>query len=136
MTTFNKDNFEWDGMYLTYDGDQGEHGKKFEDVYGKDRIHPSRIGDTVPMFIARFKRGSKPYKTWINFIVKNFTVEQWVELEKTTDDRNPGGMSPVAIMRTKGFMETSEKKLCKKYGLTPTVENWGKAVNLSWNRAA
>jgi hypothetical protein len=42
--------------------------------------HPSWKGLPKPTFIARFKYGYKPYKSWINFLVKNVYVEQYVEL--------------------------------------------------------
>ncbi len=127
-TAFNKDDFSWDGMYLNYQGEQGEVGRKFEDVYGADKCHPSRIGTVVPMFIARFKYGSKPYKTWINFICKHFTVEEWFNLA----DRSGEDMTPDAIMKSKGFLDAHEKKLCKKYGLAPTVENLHEAYRMEW----
>jgi hypothetical protein len=48
-----------------------------------------------PTFIARFKYGSKPYKSWVNFLVKNFTIEEYIELSKQT--------SPMQAMEVKGF---------------------------------
>jgi len=55
--------------------------------------HPSWIGKPKPEFIARFKYGYKPYKAWINFLVKNCTVEQYVQMSRIDN------MTPVAIMR-------------------------------------
>ena len=53
--SFHKELFNWDGMYLTYGNNSS---------------------DTV--FIARFKYGRKPYKKWINFLCKNFTVQEYL----------------------------------------------------------
>jgi len=39
-------------------------------------------------FIARFKYGRKPVKTWINFLVKNFTVEEYVGLIRNHEHSN------------------------------------------------
>jgi hypothetical protein len=33
-----------------------------------------------PAFVARFKYGYKPWKAWVNFLVKNATVEKYMEL--------------------------------------------------------
>lgn len=123
MTTFNKDLFNFDGMYLNYTGDQGEFNQ-----YYTEPCHPTRLGTVKDLFIARFKYGRKPFKTWINFIVKNFTVEEWATLAAK------GGMegTPVAIMKTKGFLDSRERKLCKMHGLKPTVENYGEACRLEW----
>ena len=44
------------------------------------KCHPSWKGLPKPEFIARFKYGYKPYKAWINFLVKNVYVEQYLEL--------------------------------------------------------
>lgn len=120
MTTFNKDLFEYDGMYLMYLGDQGTFNQ-----YYTEPCHPSRLGTVKAMFIARFKYGRKPFKTWINFIVKNFTVEEWATLEKQ-------GESPVGIMKSKGFLDAGEKKLCKKHNLSATVSNYMVACRLEW----
>ena len=67
MTTFNKELFTWDGMYLTYQG----------------------------AFIVRFKYGSKPWKSFRNFLVKNFTVEEYLKLAEAT--------SPMEAVEVKGY---------------------------------
>jgi hypothetical protein len=85
MTKFNKDDFTWDGMYLMY---RGRHTQSvnMEDYYPE--VHPSWVGRPKPQFIARFKYGYKPWKAWVNFLVKNCTVEQYIALEK---DLHPRG---------------------------------------------
>ena len=67
MTKFNKELFTWDGMYLTYQG----------------------------AFIVRFKYGSKPWKSFRNFLVKNFTVEEYLKLAEAT--------SPMEAVEVKGY---------------------------------
>ena len=79
MTKFNKEDFTWDGMYLMY---RGRHTQSVNMEEAHPNCHPSWIGQPKPEFIARFKYGYKPYKAWINFLVKNVTVEQYLELEK------------------------------------------------------
>jgi len=91
MTQFVKEEFTWDGMYLMYKG-VFEGAKMMMDVYPD--AHPSWEGKLRPQFIARFKY-RKPYKTWINFLVKNATVEEYVALAEKT--------SPLDAMRTLGY---------------------------------
>lgn len=77
MTAFNKEDFTWDGMYLMY---RGRHTKSVNMEVARPNCHPSWIGQPKPEFIARFKYGYKPWKAWVNFLVKNVTVEQYLEL--------------------------------------------------------
>ena len=91
-TRFQKDDFTWDGMYLMY---RGRHTDSVNMEVARPNCHPSWIGKPQPEFIARFKYGYKPHKAWTNFIVKNFTVEEYIRLEKAT--------SPRAAMESKGY---------------------------------
>ena len=93
QTPFQKDKFNWDGMYLTYEGKQGLT-RNYEEDY--PNCHPTRVGTPQPIFIARFKYGRKPYKTWINFICRNFTCEEWVMAQKEN-------RAPLRIMQAKGY---------------------------------
>jgi len=92
MTAFNKDDFHWDGMYLEY---RGGHSLSVNMEVARPNCHKSWIGKPKPEFIARFKTGYKPYKTWINFLVKNFTVEEYIKLVEET--------SPRRAMESKGY---------------------------------
>jgi hypothetical protein len=77
-TRFNKEDFTWDGMYLMY---TGEHTQS---KYYELPCHPTRVGTPRSEFIARFKYGNyKPWKAWVNFIVKNFTVEEYLNFQQT-----------------------------------------------------
>ena len=92
MTRFNKDEFNWDGMYLMY---RGAHTKSVNMEVARPECHPSWHGKPQPTFIARFKYGSKPYKSWINFLVKNVSIEDYIEMSEKT--------SPAAAMESLGF---------------------------------
>jgi hypothetical protein len=115
MTQFDKTKFSYHGGYLMYNGTY-EGQPTYEEVYGKDKIHHSRIGMPVELFIARFKyvffQGA-----FKNFLVKNFTVEEFAEGYKA-------GKSPLSMLEEKGFMTPQAKKLCKQNGLKPTQENY------------
>ena len=85
MTAFVKENFSWDGMYLMYKG-EFEGAKLMTDVHPD--CHPSWIGKVKPNFIARFKYGYKPWKSWVNFLVKNATIEEYLAL---SEEIHPAG---------------------------------------------
>jgi len=88
-TSFVKEHFNWDGMYLMYQPNgftESESGYRY-------------LSNTDMKFIARFKYGSKPWKTWVNFMVKNFTQEEYFKLEKES--------SPLAAMESKGWFHPS-----------------------------
>jgi hypothetical protein len=137
MTNFIKENFKWDGEYLMYDGDQGEFNLTYGEAHGPERCHPTMIDKRIPMFIARFKHGSKPYKSWINFICKNFTIEEWKKLEATPEHEGKpqyGGMSPLSIMNSKGYLSPEQKKTCKAEGLAPSIKNFELAIKIETDR--
>ena len=92
MTKFNKELFTWDGMYLMYEGEYVGQ-PTMDEVH--PNCHPSWVGVGKPAFIARFKYGSKPWKTFRNFLVKNFTVEEYLDLANAT--------SPIEAVRVKGW---------------------------------
>lgn len=116
MTAFNKADFRWDGMYLMYEGEQGYCAERYD-----ENAHPTRVGKVRPMFIARFKYGNKPYKTWINFLVKNFTVEEYATRMSLKE-------TPLAIMESKGFIEPSTKKMCRAAGYPETVDGFRQMI--------
>lgn len=91
MTAFIKEKFTWDGMYLMYAGEY-ENQPTMDEVH--PNCHPSWVGVPKPAFIARFKY-RKPYKSWINFLVKNASVEQYLKLAESH--------SPVEAMDLLGF---------------------------------
>ena len=95
MTSFKRENFDYFGGYLNY--------RTVTDY------------SVAPTFIARFKYASVSSKgTWITFMIKNFTVEEYVE-------RMDNGESPLAIMQSKGFIHSHVKKILKKAGYPQTL---------------
>jgi hypothetical protein len=100
MTTFVKENFSWDGMYLMYQG-EFEGSRTMEQV--SPNCHPSWHGMPERTFIARFKYGSKPWKSWVNYLVKNSTVEQYIGLVQNT--------SPMEAMETLGFKPRKKRSV-------------------------
>ena len=82
-------------MYLMYNGPH-EGAETYGEIAarGLRHCHPSRVDMIYPEFIARFKYNSKPYKRWINWLVKNATVEEYLELSKAS--------TPVDAMKSLG----------------------------------
>ena len=71
---FHKDLFSYNGGYL---------------MYGNN------LNDQV--FIARFKYGKKNWRTWANFLCKNFTVAEYLQAADQT--------SPREAIEAKGFYD-------------------------------
>lgn len=92
MTTFNKELFTWDGMYLMYAGEYVGQ-PTMDEVH--PNCHPSWVGVAKPAFIARFNYGRKPWKKFRNFVAKNFTVEEYLDLLKEN--------SPLDAVESKGY---------------------------------
>lgn len=111
MTAFDKTKFTTYGGYIMYHGEY-----EGQPVY-EEPCHPTRLGKGKELFIARFKYGPKPYKNWINFLAKNFTVEEYVAL--TSVDGMEG--TPLKVMESKGYVLPHVKKMLKErgYPLTP-----------------
>lgn len=105
MTSFDKELFNYHGGYLTY---TGKHtlSKNFEEVYNVERLHPDNVGRHVDTFIARFKYNQRPWKKWVNFICKNFTCEEWVNLVES-------GMTPSEIIESKGYFDETTVRCLK-----------------------
>lgn len=79
---FHKDLFSYNGGYL---------------MYGNN------LNDQV--FIARFKYGKKNWRTWANFLVKNFTVAEYLQLADET--------SPRDAIESKGFYDDTTVRWMK-----------------------
>ena len=91
-TRFEKEEFTWDGMYLMY---RGRHAGSVNVDVAHPNCHPSWVGKPKPEFIARFKYGYKPWKAWVNFLVKNATVEEYLKLEEE--------IHPAGAMKALGY---------------------------------
>ncbi|MGY8864364.1 MAG: hypothetical protein ACKVJK_01915 [Methylophagaceae bacterium] len=81
MTKFDKEQFTWDGMYLMY---RGRHSQSVNMEVARPGCHPSWNGLPQPSFIARFKYGSKPWKSWVKAIIENYTVEEYLAEVKSS----------------------------------------------------
>jgi len=78
MTTFNKEDFSYHGGYLMYHGDY-VGSKTYDEVYGAENCHPSRVGMRREAFIARFKyKGIVTKAAFVKELIKNHTVEAYL----------------------------------------------------------
>lgn len=104
MTFFVKELFDYHGGYLMY---RGKHdlSRKFEEDTPIERLHPSNVGRFQDTFIARFKYGQRPWKKWVTFLCKNFTCEEWVELNKT--------MTPLDAIESKGYYDDTTVRVLR-----------------------
>ncbi len=98
-TRFEKDQFTWDGMYLMY---RGSHSKSVNMEVACPDCHPSWHGKPQPTFIARFKYGSKPWKSWVNFLCKTTSVEEYIELSEES--------SPMQAMEYLGWKPRKKRQ--------------------------
>ena len=91
-TNFKADDFTWDSMFLMY---RGRHTKSVNMEVARPNCHPSWHGLPQPTFIARFKYGKKPWKSWVKCLVENYTVEDYIaECENS---------SPLAAVQKVGY---------------------------------
>jgi len=98
MTKFNKKDFTYHGGYLHYTGDYTD--RPVWPVVSKNgvNVHPSLVGKSKDLFIARFKHSGPFTKAkFVAELLKSFTVEEYV------DARNEEGLdsSPLQILRNK-----------------------------------
>lgn len=98
MTAFVKDNFNTSSEYVHY------------------------YTGTEAKFVARFKyaRGSKA--SFVSFLIKNFSVEEYF-------GRISAGESPLPILQSKGFVQPHVKKMLKEMGYDPTIAGYNQYVN-------
>lgn len=83
MTQFTRSNLTQDGLYVRYN----------------DQV------------IARFKRGGTA--TFITFLIKNFTVEEYFTLQES-------GLQPLQIAESRGYLLPHIRKWLKEAGLPVT----------------
>ena len=98
MTKFNKKDFTYHGGYLHYAGDYTD--RPVWPVVSKNgvNVHPSLVGKSKDLFIARFKYGGPFTKAkFLKELIKSFTVEEYVA------ERNKDGLdsSPLQILKNK-----------------------------------
>lgn len=66
-------------------------------------------------FVARFKHGGRA--DFINFLIKNFTVEEYFDLLAQPT------ATPQGVLESKGYINHNVKKALKAAGLAVTREN-------------
>jgi hypothetical protein len=101
MTKFIKENFDFQGGYLTY---------------GSDR-----------RFVARFKwlrKQASDAGTFRTFLIKNFTVEEYF----TAYDEGRG-MTPLKILEAKGYILPHIRKRLKEKGYPITQEGYKQLIS-------
>lgn len=81
MTQFIKENFDYDSGWLTYRTDT----------------------KTRPEFVARFKYNKSDKPSFLKFLIKNFTVEEYRDLT------NMLNLAPMQALATKGYVPPSIK---------------------------
>ena len=104
MTFFVKELFDYHGGYLMYKG-KHDLSRNYEEDYPIEKLHPSRVGQPQDTFIARFKYGQRPWKKWVTFLCKNFSCEEWVELNKT--------MTPLDAIESKGYYDDTTVRVLR-----------------------
>ena len=91
MTNFVRDQFQYHGGYLTYP------------VVGSQK------------FVARFKYAGRDKAGFVSFLIKYFTVEEYFNLY--AEGR---GASPVDILKSKGYVSATVKRILKDAGYEQT----------------
>ena len=92
MTPFVKEDFNWDGEYLTYSG--AYNGCKMM-MQVNTNAHPSWEGKRYPKFVARFKNNKGLRRRFQKFVIENFSCEEYFKAEEAT--------SPLQAVMAKGF---------------------------------
>ena len=96
MTKFVKEMFETSGEYVTY-FDGGDRSK----------------------FVGRFKYAKSSKASFVSFLIKNFSVEEYFSRLESKE-------SPLTILQSKGYMQPHVKKLLKSAGYPATVAGFEK----------
>ena len=101
MTKFAKENFTNSGGYITY---------------GEDR-----------KFVARFKYAKDGAGSFITFLIKNYTVEEYFNLLDC-------GMAPLMIVQEKGYILPHIKRWLKRDGYEVSKAGFDKYIQDSIER--
>lgn len=91
MTAFQKDNFYGYGEYIDYN-----------------------VSETKSRFVARFKYKKSSKTSFINFLIKNFSVEEYF-------GRMDAGEAPLTILQSKGYLQPHIKKMLRDAEYPVTV---------------
>ena len=96
-TAFTKENLLRDGAYITY----APNGRRW---------------DEANLFVARFKR-TRGAGTFMTHLRRNWTVEDYFA-------RRTAGETPLAIVKTTGYLLPHIKKMLKERGFPVTHEGF------------
>lgn len=67
-----------------------------------DGMYMMYVDGTTRQFVARFKHNKRDRANFTKFLIKNFTTTEYFALRDQ-------GMTPIGILRTKGYVSTSQK---------------------------
>jgi hypothetical protein len=87
----------------------------------KDKFDGSEYVTYEGKFVARFKYNRASKGTFITFLVKNFTVEEYFS-------RLNAGEAPLTILESKGYMLPHIRKLLKSLGYDQTRQGLDKYI--------
>ena len=72
-------------------------------------------------FVARFKHTPRDKGPFVTFLIKHFEVEEYFELRKT--------LTPILVLKTKGYVSSTIKLLLKYVGYPQTQEGFETYLN-------
>lgn len=82
--------------------------------FNKELFYGSEYVSYEGKFVARFKYNKSSKSSFISFLIKNFTTDEYFA-------RLDGGEAPVEILQSKGFVLPHVKRMLVKMGYAPTV---------------
>ena len=89
--------------------------------YGTEYVDYTNPVDGTTKFVARFKYAKSSKNSFLTFLTKNFTVEDYFgRLEKSE--------SPLEILKSKGFIQPHIKKMLKAQGYPITLAGFEQLV--------
>ena len=84
-----------------------------DNFFGKEYVDYTNPVDGTRKFVARFKYAKDGRGTFLTFLTKNFTVEEYF-------GRLEAGEAPLEIVRSKGYIQPHVKKALKARGYPVT----------------
>jgi hypothetical protein len=89
--------------------------------YGTEYVDYTNPVDGTTKFVSRFKYAKGSKATFLTFLTKNFTVEEYFgRLEKSE--------SPLEILQSKGYIQPHIKKMLKAQGYPVTKSGFEQLV--------
>jgi len=92
-----------------------------DNFYGTEYVYYKNPVDGITKFVARFKYAKGTKASFLAFLTKNFTVEEYFgRLEK--------GEAPLEIVGSTGFIQPHIKKMLKEQGYPVTSAGFEQLV--------